>query len=329
MAAVDWTFDASKEELLRPNPNRHVLYPIQFPELWAFYKKALASQWVVEEIDMSQDRGDWNKLSADEQHFIKVILAFFASSDGIVSENIVSNFSQEVTVPEARCFYAIQNAIEVVHAETYAKLLEFFIRDEEERITHIHAHRGIPVVERKAQWAMRYMDPTLPFPVRLAAFSVVEGLFFSGSFCALFWLKSRALLKGLTYSNELIARDEGLHCEFACAQYKMLEQRVPEGMIQAMIREAVECEVDFIRYALPRPLLGMNSDAMSKYIEFIADRVLQQLGYSKIYNSENPFSFMSLSNFDGKTNFFERRVGEYSKLATSTEDWFSSEEASF
>ncbi len=318
-------FDPSREELLRENPDRFVIYPIQYPAIWDMYKKALQSQWVPEEIDLDKDLVDWEKLSAGEQQFIKTVLAFFAASDGIVAENIVLNFCKEVTIPEARNFYAVQNAIEVVHAETYSNLLCHYIRDETERLHHVQAHRTMPCIERKASWAMKHMNPDLPFPMRLAAFAIVEGLFFSGSFCAIFWLKNRGLLPGLTFSNELISRDEALHCEFACLLFHMLQQRPSAETVLEMILEAVACEQAFIEAALPDRLVGMNAVKMNQYIRFIADRILVQLGYDKHFQDTNPFPFMTFASLDGKTNFFEKKVGEYAKISDQSDDWFHDE----
>jgi ribonucleoside-diphosphate reductase beta chain len=316
----EYEFDASQEVLTRENANRFVLYPIEHQEVWDMYKKALQSQWVPEEIDTDQDMVDWEKLTEQEKKFIRTILAFFAASDGIVAENIVMNFSQEITIPEARNFYAIQNAIEVVHAETYSNLLCLYIKNEEERIKHVRGYRTMPCLQMKANWALKYMNASVPFPIRLAAFAIVEGLFFSGSFCAIFWLKSRGLLPGLTFSNELISRDEGLHCEFACLLFDMIQQRVPQHIVQSMVQEALECEESFIQAALPERLIGMNAEMMAQYLRFIADRILTQLKYEKLFHASNPFPFMTIASLDGKTNFFERKVGEYAKVSKKAED---------
>lgn len=330
MEAYGSSYDAKLEPLLKSNPNRFVIFPIDFSSIWEQYKNQVSLFWVPEEIDLSHDQTDWDKLSVEEQLFLKQVLAFFAASDGIVSENLAVNFAHEVQIPEARFFYGFQIAMENIHSETYSNLLEFYIKDDAERLQHLRAIDHMPAIQQKAQWAMRYLDGSLPFPLRLAAFAVVEGIFFSGSFCAIFWLKSRGLLPGLTFSNELISRDEGMHCDFACSLYSMCQQRVPDEVMHDLFREAVSCEVAFIEQALPQNLIGMNAMLMKQYIGYVADRLLKQLGYEPLFGSTNPFSFMNLSSLRGKTNFFEKKVGEYAKVplaapVSQAAEWFSAQ----
>jgi ribonucleoside-diphosphate reductase beta chain len=306
------------EPLLAENPNRFVLFPIQNPEVWDFYKKAEASFWTAEEIDLSQDQKDWNGLTDNERHFIKHVLAFFAASDGIVNENLAINFMQEVQMPEARCFYGFQIMMENIHSETYSLLIDTYIKDPKEKDYLFNALETVPAVQRKGQWALTWINSE-NFAERLIAFAAVEGIFFSGSFCSIFWLKKRGLMPGLTFSNELISRDEGLHCDFACLLYSYLENKLPEERVQAIIRDAVTIEQEFVTEALPVSLIGMNSRTMSQYIEFVADRLLVSLGCAKIYNSTNPFDFMEMISVQGKTNFFEKRVAEYQKAGVMTE----------
>jgi ribonucleoside-diphosphate reductase beta chain len=306
------------EPLLAENPNRFVLFPIQNPEVWDFYKKAEASFWTAEEIDLSQDQKDWNGLTDNERHFIKHVLAFFAASDGIVNENLAINFMQEVQMPEARCFYGFQIMMENIHSETYSLLIDTYIKDVKEKDYLFNALETVPAVQRKGQWALTWINSE-NFAERLIAFAAVEGIFFSGSFCSIFWLKKRGLMPGLTFSNELISRDEGLHCDFACLLYSYLENKLPEERVQAIIRDAVTIEQEFVTEALPVSLIGMNSRTMSQYIEFVADRLLVSLGCAKIYNSTNPFDFMEMISVQGKTNFFEKRVAEYQKAGVMTE----------
>jgi len=301
------------EPLLIENPNRYVLFPIQHNRIWAEYKKQLASLWTAEEIDLSKDLTDWNKLNDDERYFIKNILAFFAGSDGIVLENLGKRFLTEIQIPEARCAYAFQLMMENIHSETYSLLIDSLIKNEEEKNYLFNAINTIPCVQKKAHWAIKWIDDEESnFATRLVAFACVEGIFFSGSFCAIYWLKKRGLMPGLTFSNELISRDEGMHTDFACLLYSMLNNKLSNEIINLIIVEAVEIEKDFIINSLPCKLIGMNSELMSQYIEFIADRLLVQLAYSKIYNTENPFEFMELISLENKTNFFEKRVAEYS-----------------
>ncbi|PKV67310.1 ribonucleoside-diphosphate reductase small subunit [Pontibacter ramchanderi] len=300
------------EPILQENPNRFVLFPIQHDEVWQMYKKAEASFWTAEEIDLSQDQKDWENLNDGERHFISHVLAFFAASDGIVNENLAINFMQEVQLPEARCFYGFQIMMENIHSETYSLLIDTYIKKQSEKDYLFNALETVPCVKKKGEWALRWINSE-KFVERLIAFAAVEGIFFSGSFCSIFWLKKRGLMPGLTFSNELISRDEGLHCDFACLLYSMLNNKLPESRVHEIIRDAVEIEQEFVTDALPVDLIGMNAKLMSQYIEFVADRLLVSLGCSKIYNATNPFDFMEMISLQGKTNFFEKRVGEYQK----------------
>lgn len=307
-------FDPSIEPLLKENPRRFVIFPIQYHDIWQMYKKAEASFWTVEEVDLSKDLTDWEKLNDNERHFISHVLAFFAASDGIVNENLVERFSQEVQVTEARCFYGFQIAMENVHSEMYSILIDTYIRDPHQRDYLFNAIETMPAVKRKADWAMAWISSkTSNFGERIIAFAAVEGIFFSGSFASIFWLKKRGLMPGLTFSNELISRDEGLHCDFACLMFQHLVQKPSKERIIAIISEAVKIEQEFLTDALPVKLIGMNCQLMSEYIEFVADRLLVELGVGKVYNTKNPFTFMELISLDGKTNFFEKKVGEYQK----------------
>jgi ribonucleoside-diphosphate reductase beta chain len=301
-----------QEILLKDNKDRFVILPIKYPKIWEQYKKHEASFWTAEEIDLGDDMKDWNALNDGERHFISHILAFFAASDGIVNENLAVNFMSEVQLPEARCFYGFQIMMENIHSETYALLIDTYIKDPKEKDRLFHAIDTVPAVKKKAEWALRWIDNGT-FAERLVAFAAVEGIFFSGSFCSIFWMKKRGLMPGLTFSNELISRDEGLHCEFACLLYSMLQNKLTEKQVHAIIGDAVTIEKEFITDALPVALIGMNAQLMQQYIEFVADRWLSELGYSKIYNATNPFDFMELISLQGKTNFFEKRVGEYQK----------------
>lgn len=304
------------EPILKENKNRFVLFPIEHNDIWSFYKKAEASFWTAEEIDLSQDLSDWeNRLTDNEKHFIKHVLAFFAASDGIVNENLAENFLSEVQYTEAKFFYGFQVAIENIHSETYSLLIDTYIKDSKEKASLFNAIDTLECVRKKADWALRWIEKG-SFAERLVAFAAVEGIFFSGSFCSIFWLKKRGLMPGLAFSNELISRDEGLHCDFACLLYtKHLVNRLPKNQVVEIIKDAVEIEKEFILEALPVKLIGMNSDLMSQYIEFVADRLLIELGAEKIYNVSNPFDFMDMISIEGKTNFFERRVGEYQKAS--------------
>jgi ribonucleoside-diphosphate reductase beta chain len=283
------------------------------------YKQAVASFWTAEEIDLSADMVDWQNLSDNERHFIKHVLAFFAASDGIVNENLVLNFMREVQIPEARCFYGFQVAIENIHAETYSLLIDTYIKDPKEKDYLFNALENVPCVTKKGQWALRWIEHAPTFAHRLIAFAAVEGIFFSGSFCSIYWLKKRGLMPGLTFSNELISRDEGLHCDFACLLYSMLENKLPTKEVEQIIKEAVEYEKEFVTDALPVNLIGMNAEMMSEYIEFVADRLLLSLGNDKVYHTANPFAWMEMISLQGKTNFFEKRVGDYQKAGVMTQ----------
>ncbi|MBI4944854.1 MAG: ribonucleotide-diphosphate reductase subunit beta [Bacteroidetes bacterium] len=303
----------SSEPILKENKDRFVLFPIQHQDIWEMYKKAEASFWTAEEIDLSPDLQDWeNKLNKDEKHFIKHVLAFFAASDGIVNENLAVNFMNEVQWPEARCFYGFQIMIENIHSETYSLLIDTYIKDQKDKDYLFHAVDTVPCVGKKAEWALRWISKG-SFAERLIAFAAVEGIFFSGSFCSIFWLKKRGLMPGLTFSNELISRDEGLHCDFACLLYSKLENQLPVEQVIELISSAVTIECEFVRDAIPVKLIGMNADMMCQYIEFVADRLLVSLGCPKLYNAANPFDFMEMISLQGKTNFFEKRVAEYQK----------------
>ncbi len=309
--------DSRVEYILKENPDRFVLYPIRHDDLWKLYKKAEASFWTAEEVDLSEDLKDWNdKLTENEQFFIKNILAFFASSDGIVSENLVINFNKEVQLQEARCFYGFQNAMENIHSEVYSLLIDTYVKDSNEKNRLLKGIDTIPWIRKKANWAFKYMDfEKNDFSIRLVAFAVIEGIFFSGSFCSIFWLKKRGLMPGLCFSNELISRDEGLHCEFACLLYSKLQRKLKQEKVHQIIDDAVQIESEFISKALPVELLGMNSTSMQQYIKYCSDRLLNQLGYEKLYFTTNPFDWMELISIDGKTNFFEKRVSDYSKAS--------------
>uniref|UniRef100_A0A8C8E2V7 Ribonucleotide reductase M2 b n=1 Tax=Oryzias sinensis TaxID=183150 RepID=A0A8C8E2V7_9TELE len=337
--------ETEDEPLLRENPRRFVIFPIQYPDIWKMYKQAQASFWTVEEVDLSKDLVHWDRLKPDEKHFISNVLAFFAASDGIVNENLVQRFSQEVQVPEARSFYSFQILIETVHSEMYSMLINTYIRDLKERDYLFNAIQTMPCVKRKADWALEWIndnkstfgkdvqektqnfcslkgllnhgEPGLTAVMvgeRLVAFAAVEGIFFSGSFAAIYWLKKRGLLPGLTYSNELISRDEGLHCNFACLLYSYLVKKPSEDRVREIITKAVCIEQEFLTEALPVDLIGMNCCLMKQYIEFVADRLLADLDLDKVYKVENPFDFMESISLEGKTNFFEKRVAEYQRF---------------
>jgi ribonucleoside-diphosphate reductase beta chain len=305
---------AIEEPILKENPNRFVLFPIQHSDIWEMYKKQEASIWTAEELDLSSDLNDWaNKLNDDERYFIKHVLAFFAASDGIVNENLAENFLSEVQYTEAKFFYGFQVMMENIHSETYSLLIDTYIKDSKEKDYLFNAIETFEPVKKKAEWAMRWIDNG-SYAERLISFAAVEGIFFSGSFCSIFWLKKRGLMPGLTFSNELISRDEGLHCDFACMLYNNhLVNKLPKEEVAKIIKDAVEIEKEFVCESLPVRLIGMNSDLMCQYIEFVADRLLSELGNEKIYNASNPFDFMDMINLQGKTNFFEKRVGEYQK----------------
>ncbi|MEQ6167067.1 MULTISPECIES: ribonucleoside-diphosphate reductase small subunit [unclassified Ekhidna] len=321
-----------EEPILKENKDRFVLFPIQHNDIWEFYKKAEASFWTAEEIDLSQDLKDWqNTMTDDEKHFIKHVLAFFAASDGIVNENLAENFVAEVQYTEAKFFYGFQIAVENIHSETYSLLIDTYVKDPKEKDYLFNAIETMDCVKKKADWALRWIDEG-SFAERLVAFAAVEGIFFSGSFCSIFWLKKRGLMPGLSFSNELISRDEGLHCDFACLLYNNhVKNQLPKETVQEIIKDAVEIEKEFVTDALPVKLIGMNSDLMCQYIEFVADRLLDELGCDKVYNSTNPFDFMEMISLQGKTNFFEKRVGEYQKAGVmdngeSGKDKFSLDE---
>ena len=301
------------EPILQENKDRFVLFPIKHAEIWQMYKQAEASFWTAEEIDLSADLVDWaNKLTTDEKFFIKHVLAFFAASDGIVNENLAVNFMNEVQYPEARCFYGFQIMMENIHSETYSLLIDTYINDTAEKAHLFHAIDTIPAVGLKADWALKWISKG-SFADRLVAFAAVEGIFFSGSFCSIFWLKKRGLMPGLSFSNEQISRDEGLHCDFACLLYRQLTNKLSEKRVQEIILDAVKIEQEFVTDALPVNLIGMNAELMCQYIEFCADRLLVALGYQRFYNSSNPFDFMEMISLQGKTNFFEKKVGDYQK----------------
>lgn len=310
-----------KEPMLVENPDRFVLFPIQWPALWKEYKKAESSFWTAEEIDLSQDLAHFEALTANERHFLTHVLAFFAASDGIVNENLVANFNNEIQIPEARCFYGFQIAIENIHSEVYSLLIDTYVKDSAEKRKLFHAIDTIPCVGKKARWALKWTNSQIAsYPERLVAFAAVEGIFFSGSFCAIYWLKKRGLMPGLTFSNELISRDEGMHCNFACLLFSMLKYPIPDSRVIEIVSSAVDGEIEFITGALPVELIGMNSELMIQYIKFVADRLLNSLGVRKVYHVVNPFDWMSLMALQGKTNFFEKRVGEYSIDGVGGED---------
>lgn len=306
----------SSDPILKEQHNRFVIFPIKHHNIWKLYKKAVATFWTPEELDLSKDRNDWEKLNEKEQYFIKHVLAFFAASDGIVMENLASRFMSEIEIPEIRAGYSFQIFIEQIHSETYSLLIDTYIQDEKEKNILFNAVDHYPCVKNKADWAIKWIDDKKNnFQTRLVAFVAVEGIFFSGSFCAIYWLKKRGIMPGLTFSNELISRDEGLHTDYAVEIYNMLQpqNRLLETQIHELIKDAVHIEKQFICEALPCSLIGMNADLMSQYIEFVADRLLVQLGYDKIWDSENPFDFMEMISLRPKSNFFEVRVGEYQK----------------
>jgi len=308
------------EPILTDNPYRFVLFPIEHNDIWDIYKKAEASFWTAEEIDLHQDITDWeNKLTADEQYFIKHILAFFAASDGIVNENLAENFVNEVQYTEAKFFYGFQIMMENIHSETYSLLIDTYVKDKVERNRLFNAIETFDAIKKKADWALRWIESP-SFAERLIAFAAVEGIFFSGAFCSIFWLKKRGLMPGLTFSNELISRDEGMHCDFAVHLHNNhLVNKVPQERINQIITEALAIEREFITESLPVDLIGMNSRLMVQYLEFVADRLLTELNCPKVYNSENPFDFMDMISLEGKTNFFEKRVSDYRKAGVGME----------
>jgi len=307
-----------KEKILQENPGRFVLFPIEYHDIWKLYKQQQACFWTAEEIDLKDDIYDWeNKLNEDEQHFVKHVLAFFAASDGIVNENLAMNFVNEVQYTESKMFYGFQIMMENIHSETYSLLIDTYIKDKQEQNKLFNAIETIPAIKKKAEWAIKWINSN-SFVERLIAFAAVEGIFFSGSFCSIFWLKKRGLMPGLTFSNELISRDEGMHCDFACHLYNQhIQNKLSEKKVKEIICGALEVEKEFILEALPVRLIGMNSDLMSQYLEFVTDRLLVSLNCSKVYNVENPFDFMQNIALQGKTNFFEKRVAEYQKAGVN------------
>ena len=308
------------DPLLTEDDNRLVMFPVVYPEVWDMCKKQIDCFWRAEEIDLSKDMKDWKTLSEQERYFIKMILAFFAASDGIIIENLATRFTDDVKLSEVRYFYSFQQAMENIHSEVYSLLIETYIDESEEKHRLFHALNNFPCIKKKADWALKWInDKRSSFASRLVAFACVEGIFFSGAFCSIYWLKKRGLMPGLTFSNELISRDEALHTEFAVLLYKLLYKKLKKSKVESIIKEAVEIEKEFICEALPCRLIGMNAVSMSQYIEFIADRLAVQLGCKKIYNSSNPFDFMEMISIEGKTNFFEKRVGEYA-MATKDKD---------
>lgn len=307
-----------EEPLLIEDPSRFVIFPIKHADIWEFYKKAMASFWTAEEIDLSQDLKDWKNLNDGERHFVSHVLAFFAASDGIVNENLAENFVSEVQYAEAKFFYGFQIMMENIHSETYSLLIDTYINDNKEKDRLFNALDTIDCVKKKGEWALKWIESD-SFVERLLAFAAVEGIFFSGSFCSIFWLKKRGLMPGLTFSNELISRDEGLHCDFACHLYlNHIKNKLPQQRIYDIITDAVAIEQEFVCDSLPVDLIGMNAKLMSQYIEFCADRLLESLGCDKYYNATNPFDFMEMISLQGKTNFFEKRVAEYQKSGVMT-----------
>jgi len=302
------------EFILKENLNRYTVFPIEHNDIWALYKEAVKCFWTVEEIDLSQDLSYWERLSDNERFFIKNVLGFFASSDGIVNENLMVNFYNEVQLCESRQFYAFQAAIEAVHNECYSVLIDTYIKDSEEKTKLFNSVTELPIIKKKAEWAFKWMGSDVPFAERLVAFAIIEGIFFSGSFCAKYWLKSRGIMPGLSQANHFISRDEGQHCRHAYLLYKKLENKLSKDRVESILIDAVNIEKDFITNALPVSLLGMNSNEMSKYIEFISDFLLIQLGYKAYYNTKNPFDWMTYISLENKSNFFETRPTEYQRV---------------
>lgn len=310
----------SNESILKENKSRFVLFPIQYHNVYELYKKAESTFWTANEIDLSKDSAQWDSLNENEKYFIKNIIGFFAGSDGIIMENLAVRFLNEIQIPEARAFYSYQIFNESIHSETYSLLIDTYIKDKEEKLKIFNSIENIPCVAKKAAWAYKWIEnKEVNFATRLLSFAIVEGVFFSGSFCAIYWIKKRGLMPGLTFSNELISRDEGLHCEFACLLYSMIKNRVPQHIVNKIFEEAVAIEKEFITDSIPCAMIGMNASMMQQYIEFVADRLLLQLGYDKIWKTENPFEFMELISLRPKSNFFEVRVGEYTKSTISEE----------
>jgi len=305
------------DPILEPENSRFVLFPIKYDDIWSLYKKQVDLFWRAEEIELVKDEKDWAKLDENERYFISMVLAFFAGSDGIVMENLAERFMSDVQIAEARAFYSFQIAMEQIHSQTYSLLIDSYIRDNVTRDKLFNAIDNFACIRKKAEWAQKYIHCSCPFETRLVAFACVEGIFFSGAFCSIFWLKKRGLMPGLCFSNELISRDEALHCEFAVLLYSKLQVKMKPKLFELLVREAVEIEMEFICDALPCRLIGMNSDMMKDYIKYVADRLCVQMGYSKLYNAANPFTWMEMISLQGKTNFFERRVADYS-LADKT-----------
>ena len=320
-----------KEPLLTENENRYVMFPIEHADIWKSYKQQMDCFWRTEEIDLSKDMAHWETLTNKEKYFIKMILAFFAASDGIVIENLGQRFMSEIQISEARAAYGFQLMMENIHSETYSLLIDTYIKDREEKHKMFHALENFPCIKKKADWAIKWInDKRSSFATRLIAFAVVEGIFFSGAFCSIYWLKKRGLMPGLTFSNELISRDEGMHTDFAVLLFSKLEKKPTKKKVLSLIKEAVDIEKEFICEALPCKLIGMNSTLMSQYIEFVADRLIVQLGYEKVYKTANPFDFMEMISLEGKTNFFEKRVGEYSlSSCIKDQDAFDIDDAEF
>jgi ribonucleoside-diphosphate reductase beta chain len=310
----------NNELLLKSNSKRYVLFPIVYKDIYDLYKKAESSFWTTQEIDLTKDIDDWGKLSNDEKNFIKNIIGFFAGSDGIIMENLAARFMDEIQIPEARAFYSYQIFNESIHSETYSLLIDTYIKDRDEKVHIFNSIENIPSVAKKAMWAYKWIqNKDVNFAIRLIAFAIVEGIFFSGSFCAIYWIKKRGLMPGLTFSNELISRDEATHCEHAILLYSMIQNKVDKNVIHEIFKEAIEIEKEFITESIPCAMIGMNADLMKQYIEFVSDRLLVQLGYEKIWNTENPFDFMEMISLNGKTNFFERRVSDYAKSSIAIE----------
>lgn len=319
--------ELSIEPLLQPVDNHFTLFPIKYMDIWEHYKKHMSTFWIVEEVPLDKDPQDWEKLTENERYFIKHVLAFFAGSDGIVLENIVERFMTEIEIPEVRCFYGFQIAIENIHSEMYSQLIDTYIKDKDEQDHLFNAIQTIPCISRKANWALKWIkNKDANFATRLLAFAAVEGIFFSGSFCAIFWLKNRNLMPGLTLSNEFISRDEGLHTDFAVLLYKYIVNKIPEETVHQLFKEAVDIEEEFITSAIPCKLIGMNSELMTQYIHYVCDRLLVQLGYNKLYKVVNPFNFMESISTEEKTNFFEGRVSRYAKFGVGETKVFSTDE---
>ena len=320
-----------EEPLLCENPNRYVMFPISDHDIWGIYKKQMDCFWRTEEIDMSKDLSHWETLSEKEKHFVEHILAFFAASDGIVLENLGQRFLTEVQLPEARAAYGFQLMMENIHSETYSLLIDTLIKKDEEKTKLFKAIDNFPCIKKKADWALKWIgDNRSSFATRLVAFACVEGIFFSGAFCSIYWLKKRGLMPGLTFSNELISRDEGMHTDFAVMLFSKLMKKTKKSKVCEIIKEAVQIEKEFICEALPCKLIGMNATLMSQYIEFVADRLVMQLGFEKIYKTSNPFDFMEMISLEGKTNFFEKRVGDYSlSSGQKSDEVFNMDDAEF